>query len=89
MLRALPLLLAVGTIAPLFAAWVVRVLTSDEPAVAIMRQARLFEFVMFGWALFNVALLATVAVACVIVWLMKGPAYVADGYDRLTGTGPL
>ena len=23
----------------------------------------------------------TVAIACVVVWLMKGPGYVADAYD--------
>jgi len=23
----------------------------------------------------------TVGIGCIIVWLMKGPAYVADGYE--------
>ena len=27
------------------------------------------------------AAVLTIAIGCVIVWLMKGPAYVADGYE--------
>jgi len=28
----------------------------------------------------------TVTIGCVIVWLMKGPAYVADGFELLHGS---
>ena len=34
---------------------------------------------MIGLAILIWTLVVTVAIGCVIVWLMKGPAYVADG----------
>ena len=40
---------------------------------------------IFAFATGLTALVAvlTVAIGCIVVMVMKGPAYVADGYDRL------
>jgi hypothetical protein len=37
--------------------------------------------VMIGLVISIWSLVLTVTIGCVIVWLMKGPAYVADGYE--------
>ena len=41
------------------------------------------SLVVTGWtAVF------TVAIGCAIVWIMKGPAYVADAYELIDADGP-
>ena len=47
----------------------------------LIRRIQLFDFLMIGLVLFIWSLVLTLAIGCVIVWLMKGPAYVADGYE--------
>ena len=36
---------------------------------------------MIGLVIFIWTAVLTVTIGCVIVWLMKGPAYVADGFE--------
>ena len=50
-------------------------------AAELARSIQLFDFVMIGLVIFVWMLVLTVTIGCVIVWLMKGPAYVADGYE--------
>ena len=38
------------------------------------------DFVLIGWVVLHWTLVLTAAIACFIVRVMKGPAYVADGY---------
>jgi hypothetical protein len=40
----------------------------------------LFDYTMIGLVSFHWTLVATVAIGCFIVRVMKGPAYVADAY---------
>ena len=47
----------------------------------LIRRIQMFDFLMIGLVLFIWSLVMTLAIGCVIVWLMKGPAYVADGYE--------
>ena len=37
--------------------------------------------IVIGLVILIWTLVLTVTIGCIIVWLMKGPAYVADGYD--------
>ena len=39
-----------------------------------------FFYVMLGLVMLHWTLVLTLAIGCVIVMLMKGPAYVADAY---------
>jgi uncharacterized Tic20 family protein len=41
---------------------------------------RLPAILVIGLVVLHWTLVFTVAIGCVIVWLMKGPAYVADAY---------
>ena len=58
-----------------------RFLIVDGSAAELARRIQLFDFVMIGLVIFVWTLVVTITIGCVIVWLMKGPAYVADGFD--------
>jgi hypothetical protein len=80
-LRLLPTVLGAGTLLPALAAYLFRFFITGNTAAELSRRIQLFDFVMIGLVIFIWTLVLTVTIACVIVWLMKGPAYVADGFD--------
>ena len=80
-LRMLPSVLLAGTVLPAALAGLGRLLFSRGTATEIEHQIQTFDFVMIGLAIFVWTAVLTVGIGCVIVWLMKGPAYVADGYE--------
>ena len=45
------------------------------------RALQLADFIVFGVIVFHWTLVITAAIGCVVVMVMKGPAYVADGLD--------
>jgi len=81
LLRLLPQILLAGTALPVMAAVLARFLLTTGSAAEIERHIQTFDFVMVGLVIFIWTAVLTVAIGCVIVWLMKGPAYVADGYE--------
>lgn len=81
LLRLMPTLGLAGTLLPALLSLVARFLITADSAAALTRQIQLFDFVMIGLVIFVWTLVVTVSIACVIVWLMKGPAYVADGFE--------
>jgi hypothetical protein len=81
LLRMLPSVLLAGTVLPASLAGLGRLLFNRGTATEIEHQIQTFDFVMIGLVIFIWTAALTVAIGCVIVWLMKGPAYVADGYD--------
>ena len=74
--RRLHIILAVGTLLPLLASAGVYVLDGLETTRALEQ----FFYVMVGLVVLHWTLVLTLAIGCVIVMLMKGPAYVADAY---------
>jgi len=72
--------LLAGTALPVLLAFLARFLWTQGSASEIERQLQTFDFAMIGLAVFIWTAVLTVVIGCVIVWLMKGPAYVADGY---------
>jgi nitrate reductase NapE component len=80
-LKMLPNVLLAGTALPAFAAWLGRLYFADENLVALEKRIQTFDFTMIGVAVFVWTAVLTVGIYCIIVWLMKGPAYVADGYE--------
>jgi hypothetical protein len=80
-LRLLPSVCLAGTLLPVLAAVVARWVVVGGSAAELARRLQLFDFLMVGLVIFIWTMVLTVAIACVIVWLMKGPAYVADGYE--------
>jgi uncharacterized membrane protein len=62
-------------------AYLARLFIAADNAAELARRIQLFDYVMIGLVIFIWTLVLTVTIACVIVWLMKGPAYVADGFE--------
>ena len=60
---------------------VVRFLITGGSTTELTRRIQMFDFLMIGLVVFIWTLVLTLTIGCVIVWLMKGPAYVADGYE--------
>jgi xanthine/uracil permease len=78
--RKLPLILLVGTALPLLAAVVLHLLYQDDGAEQL-RWLQMVDYVVAGVVIFHWTAVLTVAIGCVVVMLMKGPGYVADGMD--------
>jgi hypothetical protein len=81
LLRLLPRLLIAGTVLPVFLSGLARYFFSQGTPAEIERHILIFDYAMIGLALVIWTAVVTVAIGCVIVWLMKGPAYVADGFN--------
>ena len=79
--KKLHIILAVGTAFPLLASAAAYVWDQLEPAVQNARAVEQFFYVMLGLVMLHWTLVLTLAIGCVIVMLMKGPAYVADAYE--------
>jgi len=88
LLRMMPSVLLAGTVLPAGLAGLGRLLFDQGTTTEIEHQIQTFDFVMIGLVIFIWTAALTVAIACVIVWLMKGPAYVADGYEVSHGDKP-
>ena len=79
--RKLPHILAIGTALPLAALAVVHAVWSDDASAATERLVRMADYAAVGLITLHWSLVLAVAIGCVIVMLMKGPAYVADAYE--------
>jgi xanthine/uracil permease len=73
----LPLILLVGTVLPLAAAVDLHLFT-DTQAAADARWLQTMDYMVAGVVVFHWTAVLTIAIGCVVVMLMKGPAYVAD-----------
>jgi len=68
------------------------VLTAGLAAHITLADHRLLELAhayTAAAALLHLAATASIGLACIIVWLMKGPAYVADAYPLPDSDAPL
>lgn len=81
LLRLMPTVTLAGTVLPGLMALVARFVITAGSAAELARHVQLFDFVMLGLVVFVWTLVLTVSIGCIIVWLMKGPAYVADGFE--------
>ena len=81
LLRLMPTVWLAGTLLPALMALAARFVITADNAAELARHIQLFDYIMIGLVVFIWTLVLTVTIGCVIVWLMKGPAYVADGYE--------
>ena len=77
----MPAVCTVGTLLPVLMALAARFLMTERGAAELARRIQMFDFLMIGVVIFIWTLSLTETIGCVIVWLMKGPAYVADGFE--------
>ena len=81
-------MLAWGTLLPLLVALVLHALAPDTPTDGSADAALLrWDYTLFGVVVLHWTLVLTVAIACFIVRVMKGPAYVADAYPMPEAPG--
>jgi uncharacterized membrane protein len=78
--RKLPLIFLVGTAIPLAAAVALHLLTNQDNA-AQQRWLQTMDYVVAGVIVFHWTAVVTIAIGCVVVMVMKGPGYVADGME--------
>ena len=78
--RKLPLIALTGTVLPLLCLALVHLLSDSAPDAAELRRVQLMDYVIGGVIIFHWSMVVTVGIGCVIVMVMKGPGYVADGY---------
>ncbi len=85
--KRLPVILLVGTAAlallMLMLWWLAPSGAAAETALSWMRIYQLAGLLLLHWTL-----VLTVAIGCVVVMVMKGPAYVADPYPPPGREGP-
>ena len=81
LLRLMPTAAFAGTLLPALAALVGHFFITGHTAAELARNIQLFDYMMIGLVIFIWTAVLTVTIGCVIVWLMKGPAYVADGFE--------
>lgn len=78
--RKLPLIGLIGTVLPLLCLGLVYLWADPQPVAAEARWLQMMNYVVGGAIAFHWSMVATIAIGCVIVMVMKGPGYVADGY---------
>ncbi len=78
--RKLPLITLAGTLLPLLVLGLVYLLNDPQLSAADARWNQMMGYMVLGAILFHWSMVGTVALGCIIVMLMKGPGYVADGY---------
>jgi hypothetical protein len=78
--RRLPVIAAVGTLAPLLAGVLLHLSADDASDAAHLRWLQLADYCIGGAIIFHWTMVLTVAIGCGIVMVMKGPGYAADSY---------
>ncbi len=78
--KRLPLVLGLGTAVPAMVALALWWAAPSQPTAAEQRDLLLVIYGLAGFVMVHWTLVLTVAIGCVIVMVMKGPAYVADAY---------
>jgi hypothetical protein len=79
--RKLPHILLAGTALPLAGLLVVHLVYEDPASAAAERLVQMADFGAVALIILHWTVVLTVAIGCIIVMLMKGPAYVADAYE--------
>jgi len=77
----MPTVWLAGNLLPALMAFAARYLLSADTPAALARKIQMFDYAMIGLVILVWTLVLTLTIGCIIVWLMKGPAYVADGYE--------
>ena len=80
-LKKIPQVLLAGIFVPLFMSLFARLFPSGASAEAIAKYQFSVDILAISLAFVTFTAAFTVTIGCIIVVLMKGPAYVADPYE--------
>lgn len=86
--KRLPLLLLIGTLVPVIVAallWWYRIESIDP---ATNRDVARYFYIAVGTVVLHWTLMFALAIGCVVVMVMKGPAYVADSGPLMDADAP-
>ncbi len=87
-LKKLPLTLLIGTLFPLVISVANRLFPPQGPDIQIAKHIKLVDIISIATVVTVWTAVLTVAIACFVVVLMKGHAYVADGYELVDSEHP-
>lgn len=79
--KKLPWIALAGTALPLALVALAWLAAPEAPTPADERQLTQWLYMAIGVVVLHWTLVLTAAIGCVIVMLMKGPAFVADGFE--------
>ena len=80
LLRKLPRIAVAGTVLLLLGLALLHLLAEPHLEAAQVRRLQIIDYMVGGLIVFHWSMVGTVAIGCLIVMIMKGPAYAADGY---------
>jgi hypothetical protein len=78
--RRLPAIALIATLGPLSILALMHLLYDGASSDQTARFLQMARFTCWGVLMFNWTMILTVGIGCVVVMIMKGPSYVADGY---------
>ena len=78
-LRRLPHIALAGSLIPVALAVLVRVLPA-QPGIDPAKHIKTVDIFAIATAITFFTAVLTIAIGCIVVYVMKGPAYVADAY---------
>ncbi len=78
--RRLPWIALGGTLLPALVSLGVRLMPAPASEVTAAKHVQIVDAVVIGALVFHWTAVVTIAIGCVIVMIMKGPAYEADSY---------
>lgn len=79
-LRKMPVICLAATLIPFGLSILVRLLPATDPVVDVAKRISTVDIFVVASIVTAWTALLTVSIACFIVFVMKGPAYVADAY---------
>jgi hypothetical protein len=79
-LKQLPAALLLGTLLPLAVSLANRFFPPQGNATQIAKHVKSVDIMAIATAVTIWTAVLTIAIGCFVVWVMKGPAYVADAY---------
>lgn len=89
LLKSMPVAAIASLILPLLLAWGARLYATHASIDNATKFVKSVD--IFAWSLMATLLTAvfTVSIGCIVVWVMKGPAYVADAYPVAHSNRPV
>ncbi len=79
--RRLPAATFASFFFPICLSVAMRLLPPEGTAAEIAKATKTVDILAFGLGVTLLTAVFTVAIGCIVVMIMKGPAYVADGYE--------
>jgi hypothetical protein len=87
-LKKLPKYLLAGSLIPAFMSIFIRLFPLDVLLDDVAKQQMTIDILAIALVVTVWTAVFTIAIGCTIVWVMKGPAYVADAYQLEDSSRP-